>query len=113
MENVFSGSGLSRAAEATIALESIPPLRNAPNGDVAHHMQADRFLEKPAHAIDEIVFVSSVVRLELEVPVAFDHRSPARRRGQKCPGSSLCTPSMIASVGGVERNENSATPRSS
>ena len=32
MEKVFTGRGLAAAMAATTALESIPPLRNAPRG---------------------------------------------------------------------------------
>ena len=57
--------------------------------DVAHHVEANRFIEKLAHALDEVVLVPCVVRLELEVPVALDDGCAARRRDQKMPGFQL------------------------
>src|ERR1039458_4891020 len=51
-----------------------PAAEKRAQGNVAHHVQANRLFEKPAHMLDKVVFFFPVIRLETQLPVALNHR---------------------------------------
>ena len=104
IENVFTARTHLPAISATTALESIPPLRNAPSGTSLIRRTPHRVARAARGARSALVrrdARSRRRRRRTQVPVALDRRPRRPRQRSTCPAGSLLDAAKIVRGAGT------------